>query len=137
MAPTVSIEPSAVPGLDELMQAAELRIRLRRFVRESERIAAEHRLTPRRYLLLLLVKAAPDGSERSTVSELAERMQLERHTVTELVDRAERAGLVARERSSEDRRVVHLRLTDEGERRLFAAFRDLEAERRSLGELRA
>ena len=137
MAPTVSIEPSAVPGLDELMQAAELRIRLRRFVRASERIAAEHRLTPRRYLLLLLVKAAPDGSERSTVSELAERMQLERHTVTELVDRAERAGLVARERSSEDRRVVHLRLTDEGERRLFAAFRDLEAERRSLGELLA
>jgi len=57
--------------------------------------------------------------------------------VTELVDRAERAGLVARERSSEDRRVVHLRLTDEGERRLFAAFRDLEAERRSLGELLA
>jgi DNA-binding MarR family transcriptional regulator len=71
------------------------------------------------------------------VSELAERMQLERHTVTELVDRAERAGLIARERSSEDRRVVHLRLTDEGQRRLFAAFRDLEAERRSLGELLA
>jgi DNA-binding MarR family transcriptional regulator len=135
MAPTASIAPSAAPELGEFMRAAELRSRLRRFVHESERIAAEHGLTPRRYLLLLLIKAAPDGSEVSTVSELARRMALERHTVTELVDRAERAGLIERERSSDDRRVVHLRLTGEGERRLLAAFRDLETERRALQEL--
>lgn len=126
---------AAAPELDEVIRAADFRARLRRFEYESERVAAEHGLTPRRYLLLLLIKGAPDGSERSTISALAERMQLERHTVTELVDRAERAGLIERERSSDDRRVVDLRLTAEGEQRLLDSFRGLEAERRALGEL--
>jgi len=123
------------PELDEVIRAGDFRARLRRFEQHSERVAAEHGLTPRRYLLLLLIKGAPDGSERSTISELAERMQLERHTVTELVDRAERAGLIERERSSDDRQVVDLRLTPEGEQRLLDSFRGLEAERRALREL--
>lgn len=118
--------------LAEVMQTAEFRVRLRRFVSESERIAAESGLTARRYLLLLLIKGAPDGSETSTVTELTERMQLAQHTVTELVSRAEQAGLIARERSREDRRVTHLRLTAEGERRLARAFRSLQAERAAL-----
>lgn len=118
--------------LAEVMQTAEFRVRLRRFVSESDRIAAESGLTARRYLLLLLIKGAPDGSETSTVTELTERMQLAQHTVTELVSRAEQAGLIARERSREDRRVTHLRLTAEGERRLARAFRSLQAERAAL-----
>ena len=40
-----------------------------------------------------MVKGAPDGSEQSTVTELAERLQLAQSTVTELVSRAEEAGL--------------------------------------------
>lgn len=127
--------PAPPPELDEVIRAGDFRARLRHFEHESDRVAAEHGLTPRRYLLLLLIKGAPDGSERSTISELAERMQLERHTVTELVDRAERAGLIERERSSDDRRVVDLRLTAEGEQRLLDSFRGLEAERRALREL--
>lgn len=119
-------------ALAEAMQTAEFRVRLRRFVRESERIASESGLTAQRYLLLLLIKGAPDGSEASTVTELTERMQLAQHTVTELVMRAEGAGLIARERSRDDRRVTHLRLTAEGERRLTRAFRGLRAERDAL-----
>jgi len=67
-----------------------------------------------------MIKGAPDGSERSTVSELSERLQLAQHTVTELVGRAEAAGLIARERSCRDRRVAYLQLTREGEERLGA-----------------
>jgi DNA-binding MarR family transcriptional regulator len=54
--------------------------------------------------------------------------------VTELVDRAEHAGLVQREASTSDARVAHLRLTPDGEERLAQAFQSLAAERRALRE---
>lgn len=111
---------------------AAFRASLRRFERTSERVGLERGLTPRRYLLLLMIKGAPDGSERATVGDLTDRLQLEQHTVTELVARAEAAGLIRRERSADDGRVCYLRLTAEGERRLARAFSDLDTERRAL-----
>jgi DNA-binding MarR family transcriptional regulator len=120
------------PRPEAIRATAALRAALRSFEHASDRIAREHGLTPRRYLLLLMIKGAPDGSERSTVSELAELLKLEQHTVTELVGRAERAGLLARERSARDARVVHLRLTDEGDASVAAIFREHERERRAL-----
>jgi DNA-binding MarR family transcriptional regulator len=125
---------AAVPRLSpEVVQAtAAFRASLRRFERTSEQIALERGLTPRRYLLLLMIKGSLDGSERATVSELTERLQLAQHTVTELVARAEDAGLIRRERSARDGRVCYLRLTAEGERRLAGAFSGLDTERRTL-----
>jgi DNA-binding MarR family transcriptional regulator len=114
------------------MRAAEFRAALRRFLRRSERIARSSGLTPQRYLLLLMIKGAPDGSEQSTVTELAERLQLAQSTVTELVRRAEEVGLVERETSALDGRVAHLRLTEEGERRLAKAVASLTGERDAL-----
>ena len=116
------------------MRVAEFRAALRRFLRTSERTARASGLTPQRYLLLLMVKGAPDGSEQSTVTELAERLQLAQSTVTELVSRAEEVGLIEREPSSADGRVAHLRLTEEGERRLAKSFSSLGAERTQLRE---
>jgi DNA-binding MarR family transcriptional regulator len=120
--------------LDAVIAVAEFRAALRSFLRQSERIARRSGLTPQRYLLLLMIKGAPDGSELSTVTELARRLQLAQSTVTELVSRAEEAGLVAREQSGMDGRVAHLRLTGEGERRLRACLTTLETERRQLRE---
>ena len=100
--------------------------------RTSERNARAAGLTPQRYLLLLMIKGAPDQSEQSTVTELAERLQLAQSTVTELVSRAEEIGLVERERSSEDGRIAILRLTPEGERRLAQVFTSNERERQAL-----
>jgi DNA-binding MarR family transcriptional regulator len=111
---------------------AEFRAALRRFLRRSERVAQASGLTPQRYLLLLMIKGAADGSGRSTVTELAGRLQLAQSTVTELVRRAEEAGLVEREQSARDARVAHLMLTSEGERRLRRSFTALAAERRAL-----
>ena len=88
--------------------------RCARFLRTSERNSRAAGLTPQRYLLLLMIKGAPDGSEQSTVTELAERLQLAQSTVTELVSRAEEIGLVERERSSDDGRIAILRLTRRG-----------------------
>jgi MarR family transcriptional regulator, organic hydroperoxide resistance regulator len=81
-----------------------------------------------------MIKGAADHSEQSTVTELAERLQLAQSTVTELVRRAEEIGLVDRERSSDDARVAFLRLTPEGERRLAESFTSNEKERRALAQ---
>jgi DNA-binding MarR family transcriptional regulator len=118
----------------EAIAVAAFRAALRHFLRRSERIARQSGLTPQRHLLLLMIKGAPDGSEQSTVTELAERLQLAQSTVTELVRRAEEAGLVEREPSQTDGRVAHLRLTSEGERRLVLAFTELRHERAYLRE---
>jgi DNA-binding MarR family transcriptional regulator len=116
----------------DYVAVAEFRAGLRQFLRLSERIARQAGLTPQRYLLLLMIKGAVDGSEQSTVTELAGRLQLAQSTVTELVRRAEEAGLLEREQSHTDARVVHLRLTPEGSRRLELAYTGLATERSQL-----
>jgi DNA-binding MarR family transcriptional regulator len=118
----------------EFVRVAEFRAALRRFARGSERAARRWQLTPQRYQLLLMIKGAPAGDGRSTVTELAERLQLAQSTVTELVGRAEEAGLIRREPSAADGRVAHLRVTEEGSRRLTGAFAELEADRQRLVE---
>jgi DNA-binding MarR family transcriptional regulator len=50
----------------------------------------------------------------STVAELARECMLDAGGMTRLLDRLETKGLVRRVRSSDDRRVVNLELTDEG-----------------------
>lgn len=124
--------PAREQPLDEYIRVAEFRSALRRFLRRSERVARESGLTPQRYLLLLMIKGSADSTERSTVTALAERLQLAQSTVTELVGRAEEAGLVEREPSSADGRVAHLRLTPTGEEKLARAFTGLESERKHL-----
>jgi DNA-binding MarR family transcriptional regulator len=116
-----------------IREAAELRASLRKFLRASERVAREEGLTPSRYLLLLMIQSADNG--RSTVTELADRMQLTQSTVTELVTRAETAGLVSRSQSADDARVFWLELTDEGQNRLARAVERNGAERNRLIQL--
>jgi DNA-binding MarR family transcriptional regulator len=122
------------PTVQDVIAVAEFRSALRHFLRRSEKIARQSGLTPQRYTLLMMIKGAPDGSGQSTVTELADRMQLAQSTVTELVRRAESAGLIAREQSQRDARVAHLSLTPEGERRLMLSFTELDAERAQLRE---
>ena len=117
----------------DIREAAELRASLRKFLRASERVAREEGLTPSRYLLLLMIQSAEQG--RSTVTGLADRMQLTQSTVTELVTRAESAGLVTRSQSEDDARVFWLELTEEGQARLARAVARNGAERNRLIEL--
>ncbi len=116
----------------DVIAVAEFRAALRQFLRRSERVARLSGLTPQRQLLLLMIKGAPGGDEQSTVTQLSERLQLAQSTVTELVRRAEEAGLIERTQSERDARVAHLRLTPEGERRLKLSFTELETERAQL-----
>src|SRR3954465_3369575 len=90
---------------------------------------------PRRPLLLLMVKGAPGGVEFSTVSELCGRLQLAQSTVTELVQRAEEAGLVRKDPAKDDGRVGHLTLTPDGERKLAQVHNELRPEREALAHV--
>jgi DNA-binding MarR family transcriptional regulator len=51
-----------------------------------------------------------------SLSTLSERIRAQNSTVTGIIDRMEREALVRRERSTTDRRVVHIKLTDKGQR---------------------
>jgi len=81
---------------------------------ESRRLtkdqAARHGLTGPQ---LSVAKILEDIGDLS-LSELSERINAQNSTVTGIVDRMEREGLVERKRSSDDRRVVHIRLTKKG-----------------------
>lgn len=79
--------------------------------REVEARMAEHGLTDAQWKPLWMLKAG----RASTAIELAREMDVDAGAVTRMVDRLEAKGLIERVRSEEDRRVVHLRLTDAGE----------------------
>jgi MarR family transcriptional regulator, lower aerobic nicotinate degradation pathway regulator len=74
-----------------------------------ERRAAEHDLSLAATRLLGVLR-----DREPTMQELARLLDLDKSSVTGLVDRAERRGLVARAPSPADRRAVLVRLTDAG-----------------------
>ena len=118
--------------MSDYVEAAELRSALRRFLRRSEEIARRHELTPRQYLLLLMIRSSDERGGHTTITDLVERLALTQSTVTELVQRAEEAKLVTRAPSPVDGRVVHLSLSPTGRERLERAFRELGPEREML-----
>jgi isopenicillin-N epimerase len=116
------------------VEAAEFRSQLRRFLRRSEEISRRHGLTPRQYLLLLMIRASEETTEPATIGHLVDRLALTQSTVTELVQRAEEAGLVGRRQSPDDGRVAYLSLTSLGAKRLQGAFEELGPERAQLAQ---
>jgi len=111
-------------------KAAEFRAALRRFLRTSEDAARAAGMTPQQHLLLLQIAGSPDGT--ATVSSLVEKLALTQSAVTELVQRAEQAGLVRRSASAIDGRVAHLSLTKDGATRLAQVHGVLGRERADL-----
>jgi DNA-binding MarR family transcriptional regulator len=73
-------------------------------------------VTPAQYNVLRILRGAgPNGLCRH---EISDRLLTQVPDVTRLLDRMEAAGLVTRERSTEDRRLVATRITEEGRRLL-------------------
>jgi DNA-binding MarR family transcriptional regulator len=94
---------------------------LRRFFESVRRtITAEPTeggLTPAQQFALLTLAGNP-SSELLTIGDLARQTSATLNTTSALVRRMERAGLVRTTRSSRDRRLVYVKLTRLGERRL-------------------
>ena len=95
----------------------EFRTGLRRFLRWSEQQAGAVGLTPMQHQLLLAVRGHPHPSG-PTIGDVADYLLLRHHSAVGLIDRAEIAGLVRRVGDKDDQRVVRLRLTPLGARRI-------------------
>ena len=96
---------------------ADLRYRIRRFLRLRETAARSAGIEPQQYLVLLQIKGL-QGRGPATISALAERLQVRHHAVVQLVTRLTRRGLVERTRADRDRREVVVALLPAGERLL-------------------
>ena len=94
---------------------AELRYRVRRFLRFSEEAARKAGLEPQQHQMLLAIKGLPK-KKNATVGVLAERLQIHHHSAVELVDRLVERGLARRFRGRTDRRQVFVRLRPTGEK---------------------
>jgi DNA-binding MarR family transcriptional regulator len=109
----ISPVPTLEPDIrDDVGQVIETIIYL---YTESRRITKE--LAQRAQLTgpqLTVVKILETIGDLS-LTGLSERIRAQNSTVTGIIDRMERDGLVVRERSKEDRRVVKIRLTPKGE----------------------
>ncbi len=104
-------------GDPDYQQLLEFRTGLRRFLRWSEEQAAAVGLTPAQHQLLLAVRGHPHPAG-PTIGDIADNLLLRHHSTVGLIDRAEAAGLVRRARDDEDHRIVRLRLTSLGQRRI-------------------
>jgi DNA-binding MarR family transcriptional regulator len=102
---------------DQYLELLAFRTGLRRFLRWSEEQAAAAGLTGQQHQLLLAIRGHP-GSSAPTIGDVADHLLLRHHSVVELVDRAEQAGLVQRLSDWDDRRIVRLVLTTKGRRLL-------------------
>jgi DNA-binding MarR family transcriptional regulator len=99
---------------------AAFRYEIRKFLAFSEHAARRAGIEPKQHQALLAVQGLPEGA-RPTIGTIAERLCVQHHTAVALVDKLEAAGLLTRERGSEDRREVLLALTTTG----FAKLRGL------------
>jgi len=117
----------------EFERLAELRYALRQFSRQTELEARRVGLTPQQYFLLLAIKGFP-GRDVVNITELAERLQIRHNAVIGLINRAEERDLVRREQDQEgdDRRIVLVRLTDQGEKALQQLATALRSERQRV-----
>ncbi len=130
----MKVQSAATIDRLRLDRLAEFRYQLRKFLSFSETEAERFGIATQQYQLMQVIGALPPG-ESASISFLAERMILRHNSMVELVDRAERAGLVKRVSDERDLRRSLVELTSHGGNlltRLVAAH--LEELAGSLGE---
>lgn len=99
-----------------------------------ERVLRPHGISATQYNVLRILRgASPSGLCRQ---EIRDRLLTRMPDVTRLLDRMEKAGLVTRERSTADRRLVTTHLTDQGRELVGALDGPIADEHeRALGHL--
>jgi MarR family transcriptional regulator, lower aerobic nicotinate degradation pathway regulator len=97
--------PAATELMDSLVQASFTVIAL------LSRVAAEHDLSLTQLRVLAILR-----DREPTMARLADYLGLERSSVSGLIDRSVRRGLVRRDASADDGRAVRISLTPEGHR---------------------
>ena len=99
------------------METTDILIQIRKIVRsinlESKKIQKEYGVSIPQVLCLNYLQNAPDF--QATQGEVKRFLNLNSSTVSGIVDRLEKKGLVARLPKSGDKRVVHIALTSKGD----------------------
>lgn len=123
-------------------QADKVLTSLRQIIRaidvQSNKLSRETGLTTPQHVVLKAV----DELGEVTTRQISQHISLSQPTVTLMFDNLEKRGLVERYRSTTDKRIVHSRLTEQGQAALDAAppllqdhflakFGDLSADRRN------
>jgi DNA-binding MarR family transcriptional regulator len=121
-------------GDADFQSLLEFRTALRRFNHWSEQQAKAVGITHAQHQLLLAIRGHP-GNQPPTIGDVAEYLLLRHHSAVELVNRAQAAGFVERQRDESDGRIVRLRLTAKGEQCLDQLTTLHLAELQQLGPL--
>jgi DNA-binding MarR family transcriptional regulator len=103
MTASVGRPPAATETIDSLVQVSFTVIAL------LSRVAAEHDLSLTQMRVLAILR-----DHEPTMADLAAYLGLERSSVSGLIDRAVKRGLVRRDPSRDDGRAVRLSLTPDG-----------------------
>lgn len=74
------------------------------------------------FMMLKLIKSHSDENEGITVSMISELMEISKPAVSQMINVLEEKGYVERVTTKKDRRVVHVRLTEKGEKCLKKAM---------------
>jgi MarR family transcriptional regulator, organic hydroperoxide resistance regulator len=105
---TAPLPPETKPEVDAIVETIiYLYTESRRL---TKGMASQFGLTGPQLTVIKLLESLGDLS----LSSLSERIRAQNSTVTGIIDRMEREGLVRRERSTADRRVVFIRLSEKG-----------------------
>ena len=111
--------PDQHPTQADYQRLLEFRTRLREFLHWSEEEARAQDMTPAQHKLLLAIRGHP-GATPPSIGDVADYLLVRHHSAVGLIDRAEQAGVVARNIDPDRRTTVRVTLTDEGARRLEA-----------------
>ncbi|NUM52214.1 MAG: MarR family transcriptional regulator [Candidatus Hydrogenedentes bacterium] len=108
--PSTSVRKPSNSGREDLRILSALRRIIRAVDIHSRKLATTHNLTvPQLLALMCVVEEGPVSS-----THISEQIHLSGSTVVGLVDRLEAKGLVRRDRSTEDRRLVFVAATTLG-----------------------
>jgi DNA-binding MarR family transcriptional regulator len=119
--------PAQGSAVDGVAWATDLiRLEIAVWERVDARLRESHGLPLAFFESLLFISRAPQGSMR--VGDLARALRVTVGGTSKLVDRIERAGLIAREADPDDRRASRLVLTTAGKRKVSAGVKTYEVE---------
>jgi DNA-binding MarR family transcriptional regulator len=116
--------PAQVSGIAWASDFIRLEIAL--WDRVDARLRESHELPLAFFESLFFISGTRRGSMR--VGDLARALRVTVGGTSKLVDRIERAGLIAREPDPDDRRASRVALTTAGKRKVAAAVKTYEAE---------
>ena len=131
-------EVGAIENIPRLNELADFRYQLRTFLSFSESASETCGIAAQQYQLMQVIGAVPP-EQQASISYIAERMILRHNSTVELVDRAERAGLVERKHDENDLRRSLVQLTAQGWEILqkLVALHLEEVQRQSDGLIRS